>query len=83
VRGRRVGNEPTIQADTNPVYVLRDRRPVSVKSARESVAARWTRELGYHRGPDLMFADPERRREFEARMEQTTRILESEPQPWP
>jgi hypothetical protein len=83
VRGRRVGNEPTIQAHTNPVYVLRDRRPVHVRAARESVAARWRRELDYYRGPDLRFADPEQRRELEARLEQTTRILEREPEPWP
>jgi hypothetical protein len=83
VRGRRVEGEPSIQAHTNPVYVLRDRRPVHIKAARESVAARWKRERGYYRGPDLTFADPEQRRELEARLEQTTRILESEPQPWP
>jgi hypothetical protein len=82
-RGRRVGNEPLIQAHANPVYVLRDRRPVYNKAARESVAARWKRELGYYRGPDLTFSDPEQRRELEARLEETTRILEAEPQPWP
>ncbi len=43
VRGRRVGNEPPIQAHANPVYVLRDRRPVHVKAARDSVVARWRR----------------------------------------
>jgi hypothetical protein len=83
VRGRRVENEPMIQAHANPVYVLRDRRPVHVKAARESVAARWKRELAYYRGPDLTFADPEHRRELEARLEQAARILEGEPQPWP
>jgi len=83
VRGRQVEGEPTIQAHANPVYVLRDRRPVHIKAARESVAARWKREIEYYRGPDLTFADPEQRRELEARLEQTSRILESEPQPWP
>jgi hypothetical protein len=83
VRGRQLANEPAIQAHTSPVYVLRDRQPAFIKAARESVAARWRRELDYYRGPELTFADPEQRRELEARLEQTTRILEREPEPWP
>ena len=80
-RGQR--NEPEIQAHANPVYALRDRRPVHVKTAREAVAARWKRELDYYRGTDLTFADPNQRQELETALERATRILESEPQPWP
>jgi hypothetical protein len=85
VRGERVAsaNEPEIQAHTNPVYVLRDRRPVHVKSAREAVATRWRRDLDYYRGTDLAFADPKQRQELETALERATRILESAPQPWP
>jgi hypothetical protein len=83
VRGQRVDNEPTIQAHTNPVYVLRERRPVHVKAAREAVAARWKQELDYYRGTDLTFHGPEERRELEDALERATRILEDEPKPWP
>jgi hypothetical protein len=85
VLGQRVAsaNEPEIQAHTNPVYVLRDRRPVHIKSAREAVAARWRRELDYYRGTNLTFADPKQRQELETALERATRILENEPQPWP
>jgi hypothetical protein len=85
VRGQRVAsaNEPEIQAHTNPVYALRDRRPVHVKAAREAVAARWRRELDYYRGTELTFVDPKQRRELDDALERATRILENEPQPWP
>src|SRR5262249_4932219 len=83
VRARREGNEPVIQAHSNPVYLLRDRRPVHDKSAREAVAARWKREVEYYRGGDLVFADPEHRRELLAKLEEATRILEGDPKPWP
>jgi hypothetical protein len=84
VRGQRVAsaNEPEIQAHTNPVYALRDRRPVHVKAAREAVAARWRRELDYYRGTELTFADPKQRQELEDALERATRSLENEPQPW-
>jgi hypothetical protein len=83
VRAIRVANEPAIQAHTNPVYVLRDRRPVYIKAARDAVIARWKRELDYYRGTELTFADPEHRRELEAKLEEATRILQGEPKPWP
>jgi hypothetical protein len=85
VRGQRVAsaNEPEIQAHTNPVYVLRERRPVYVKAARESIAARWRRELDYYRGTELTFADPKQRQELETALERATRVLESDPKPWP
>jgi hypothetical protein len=83
VQARRLAEAPPIQAHTNPVYVLRDRRPVHVKAARQAVAARWREQLEYYRGPDLTFADPARRRDLEEALEQATRILQSEPQPWP
>jgi hypothetical protein len=84
-RGQRMqgSNEPEIQAHTNPVYVLRDRRPVHDKVARAAVAARWRRELDYYRGNDLTFRDPRERQELEAALDRATRILESDPEPWP
>jgi hypothetical protein len=84
-RGRRVQsvNEPEIQAHTNPVYVLRDRRPVHLKAARAAVAARWRSQLDYYRGNDLTFRDTRQRQELDAALERATRILESAPEPWP
>ena len=64
VRARRVGNEPVIQAHSNPVYLLRDRRPVHDKAARQAVAERWRRDVDYYRSGELVFADPEQRREL-------------------
>src|SRR5262249_41164402 len=37
VRGQRTGDDPLLQAHTNPVYFHRDRRPVHVRAAREAV----------------------------------------------
>jgi hypothetical protein len=84
-RGQRLpsANEPEVQAHTNPVYVLRDRRPVHVPAARAAVAARWRRELDYYRGTELTFRDPRERHELETTLERATRILESDPEPWP
>jgi len=46
VRARRQVNEPVIQAHSNPVYLLRDRRPVHDKAARQAVAERWKPRRG-------------------------------------
>ena len=83
VRARREGNEPVIQAHSNPVYLLRDRRPVHDKAARRAVAERWRRNVDYYRGGELVFADPEQRRELLNRLDEATRILERDPEPWP
>src|SRR5262249_19169924 len=48
VRARREGNEPVIQAHSNPVYLLRDRRPVHDEAARRAVAERWRRDVEYY-----------------------------------
>ncbi len=76
-------NEPVIQAHSNPVYLLRDRRPVHDKAARQAVAERWRRDVEYDRGGELVFADPEHRRELLAKLDEATRILERDPEPWP
>jgi hypothetical protein len=83
-RGFRIpsANEPEIQAHTNPVYVLRDRRPVHLKAARAAVAARCRRELDYYRSNELTFREPRERQELEAALERAMRILESEPEAW-
>jgi hypothetical protein len=82
VRARREGNEPVIQAHANPVYLLRDRSPVHDKAARRAVAERWRRDAEYYRGGGLFFADPGQRRELLARIDEATRVLERDPEPW-
>ena len=83
VRARRETNEPLIQAHSNPVYLLRDRRPVHDKAARRAVAERWRRDVAYYRSGELVFADPEQRRDLLSRIDEATRILERDPEPWP
>jgi hypothetical protein len=72
-----------IQAHSNPVYLLRDRRPVHEKAARQAVAERWRREAEDYRGGELVFADPEQRRQLLSRLDEATRILERDPEPSP
>lgn len=67
--------EPEIWAHTNPVYVLRDARPVLVKAAREALVKRWEKELEYYRGPDLPFASESERRELLAKAGEALALL--------
>lgn len=67
---RKEEGEPDIQGHTNPVYVLREGRPVMVRPAREAVAARWEKELAYYRGANLPFRNDAERQEFFAKAEQ-------------
>jgi len=47
--------EPDIQGHTNPVYALRNGKPVMVRAAREALAARWAAEIEWYRSADLVF----------------------------
>jgi hypothetical protein len=82
VKSRRLENEPEIQAHSNPVYALRGRRPVQIKASRYAVVNRWRREADYYRSAELPFATPAQRRELEAKIEETTRVLNSAPPTW-
>ncbi|MBZ2179626.1 MAG: CehA/McbA family metallohydrolase [Acidobacteriota bacterium] len=73
--GQRGEGEPEMQAHTNPVFRLREGRPVRAGGAREALAARWEAELGYYRGAQLPFAKEEERREFFAAGERALGIL--------
>ena len=61
---RREPGEPEIQGHTNPVYVIRDGRPVMVRAAREKLAGRWEAELNHYRSAGLPFATDAQREEF-------------------
>lgn len=82
-RARREGNEPVLQAHANPVYLLHGRRPAHDKAVRQAIAERWKREVEYYRGQELVFANLEQRREFLAKIDAATRVLESDPERWP
>jgi hypothetical protein len=83
VRSRRENPEPELWGHTNPIYVLRDRRPVWIKADREELARAWENEVTYYRGPALEFAKPEHRQELLDRLDESLRILKSEPVTWP
>jgi len=72
VRAETFPGEPVIQAHTNPVYLLKDGKPVAVPSARRSLSAKWQEELAYYRGAGIDFGGAQRRREF---FEQAERAL--------
>lgn len=67
--------EPEIWAHANPVYLLKDGRPVYVEADRRALLARWEKEAEYYRNPELVFADENQRRELLGRVEQTRQIL--------
>ena len=72
-----------IQAHSNPVYLLRNRRPVHDKAARQAVAERWRRDVAYYRSGEIIFANPDQRRELLDRLDEATRVLERDSEPWP
>jgi hypothetical protein len=64
VVARKQAGEPEIQAHTNPKYLLRNGKPVMVRSAREALAARWASEIAWYQSASLNFTSDEQRREF-------------------
>jgi hypothetical protein len=65
----RVEDEPEIRAHTNPVYCLRDGRPVALTEAREAVRKQWAMQAAYYRNPELPL-NPEQRRELLRKVEE-------------
>ena len=83
VRARHLEGESEIWAHANPLYFLKEGKPVHFKDAREAVRAKWAEEALYYRSPSLIFSDPEQRRELLSLVEETDRILAAPPAPWP
>jgi len=69
-----------IWAHTNPVYVLKDDKPVYVKADRELVSQQWEKEAEFYRNAGLIFAAESQRKEFFQLVEETRKILRG-PQP--
>jgi dihydrodipicolinate synthase/N-acetylneuraminate lyase len=57
----RMEDEPEILAHTNPVYCLRDERPVALIEAREAVRKQWATQAAYYRNPELPMTEAQRR----------------------
>ncbi len=73
---------PQMWAHANPVYLLREGKPVYVEAARKAVRDLWEEETAYYKRPSFVFQKLEQRREFLKLVEETGRILEG-PQPSP
>jgi hypothetical protein len=71
-----------IWAHTNPVYVLKDGKPVYVKADREAVREQWEKEAAFYKTDGLVFADENQRKEFIRLVEETREILRRPQQPW-
>ena len=71
---------PEMWAHANPVYLLREGKPVYVEAARKAVRELWEEETAYYKRPSFVFQKLEQRREFLKLVEETGRILEG-PQP--
>ncbi len=72
--------EPETWAHANPVYFLKEGKPVYVEAARTAVRDIWEEETAYYKSPSFVFERVEHRRELLKLVEETRRILES-PQP--
>lgn len=75
--------EPEIWAHSNPVYLLRDGKPVYVKRDRDALRERWAAEVDYYKTGGLRFEKESQREELMRLAEETLRALEGPQQPWP
>ena len=71
---------PEIWAHANPVYLLREGKPVYVQAARNAVRDLWEEETAYYKRHSFVFEKVEQRRELLKLVEETRGILEG-PQP--
>ena len=72
--------EPEIWAHANPVYLLKDNKPVYIKQDRDALRQRWQPELDYYRTGNLPFEQESHRQQLLSLAEETARLLEG-PQP--
>jgi hypothetical protein len=71
--------EPEIWAHSNPVYVLKEGKPVYVEADRRALLDRWSKEAEYYRNPALAFADEGQRQALLNSVEETFRVLSADP----
>jgi hypothetical protein len=65
VKAQKQGNEPDLQAHTNPSYILRGGKPVLVRAARQSVADQWQAEITRYRNAGLVFTEAQNKEFFD------------------
>jgi hypothetical protein len=75
--------EPEIWAHANPVYLLKDGKPVYFKRDRDALRARWAEEVDYYRTAGLQFEKESQREELLRMADETLRLLEGPQPPWP
>jgi hypothetical protein len=75
--------EPEIWAHSNPVYLLKDGKPVYVPRDRAALRARWAEEVEYYKTGGLRFEKESERQELMRLAEETLRILGGPQPPWP
>jgi hypothetical protein len=75
--------EPEIWAHANPIYVLKDGKPVYIKRDRDALHARWAEEVEYYKNGGLEFEKESQREELMRLAEETLRLLEAPQPPWP
>lgn len=75
--------EPEIWAHANPVYLLKNGKPVYVKRDREALRARWAEEVEYYKTGGLQFEKDSQRKELMQMANETLRLLEGPQPPWP
>ncbi len=61
---KREEDEPEIQGHTNPIYVLREGKPVLVNSDREKLAKKWESEIAWYQAAPLVFPSDAERADF-------------------
>jgi hypothetical protein len=76
VAAQKSGDEPDIQAHTNPIY-LSGSNTVPVPEARRNLAARWKAELDWYRSGPLEFATDALRQQFFRDGEKALEVLSS------
>ena len=77
------GGEPEIWAHANPVYILKDGKPVYIKRDRDALRERWAQEVDYYKTGGLQFEKESQRAELMRLAEETLRNLEAPQPPWP
>jgi hypothetical protein len=64
VVAKKLEGEPTIQAHTNPVYVIVGGKPVMVKAAREALRKRWADEIDWYKSAVMRLYSDDQKEQF-------------------
>jgi hypothetical protein len=73
--------QPVIQAHTNAVYLVRDKKPVTVGNARSALRAKWEQQANFYRSSGLTFASEQQRADLLAKVDAALKVLQSDTGP--